>query len=487
LTGFSKASSRRPGWLMPMLNIALGLTLLAAGAWRSDRNLMHAQRQLVLGDQAYATELALTTLLSTLKDAETGQRGYLLTGDESYLAPYTLARAQISADFAALAAAPLQDPSRRLAIARLRRLTAEKFDTLDEALRLYRQGQAPAAIALVRSNRGEQLMDEIRTLVAAQQANVDRDLDYARLRGAPKGNLPSDGLLIAAACVLLGWTALQHLRATRRFAHGTDQLQRFTSAFGMGLGMIRSVDGRITVWSQGSERLYGYAAGEALGRPSHELLQTRFPVPLAEIEAELHANGHWHGELRHSRRDGSELRILTHWALHRGPKKAGDFVIEVHSDITSLTRTETLLRAILEAAPALIYAKDREGRMLVANPPTLELVGKPWTEIAGRTDMEFLSNPAEGAAIMENDRRLMTQGVGECLDEQVGLDETGGPRIWSSCKAPMFDGSGAVAGLVGVSIEITERRRVEARLRQQTLDLEPRAWRTGGFCAYHRA
>ena len=64
-----------------------------------------------------------------------------------------------------------------------------------------------------------------------------------------------------------------------------------TPAFDLAQIMIRDMDGAIQVWSEGIARLYGFAADEALGRISHELLQTEFPYPLSEIDAELRRAG----------------------------------------------------------------------------------------------------------------------------------------------------------------------------------------------------
>lgn len=465
-------SSHHLGWHSATLSAVAALSLLAAGGWRADQNLLAAHRQIELRDQAYAAELALSAVLSTLVDAETGQRGYLLTGDPSYLQPYLLAQAQIDAEFAALEAAPLQDGQRKAGVAQLRGLAARKLDELRQTVWLYETGQPPAAIALMRTNRGQQLMEQIRSVAAMQQADIERRLADGQRSLPVGGNWVWVGMLICVGCILLGWIVVQRLRAARYLAASNDRLQRFTHAFGMGLGMHRTTDGRITVWSQGIERLYGYAAEEAIGQVSHELLQTVFPAPLAEIEAHLQREGYWQGELLHRRRDGVELRVLSHWALFEGRGQAEDLVIEINSDITTLAKTDGLLRVILQTAPAVIYAKDIDGRMVLANPPALELLRKPWEEVEGRTDLELLDNPDEAAAVMATDRQVMLRGQVKFVDEQVGVDAAGAPRIWSSCKAPMFDGSHKVIGMVGVSLEITDKRRIEQQLRQQTKELE---------------
>src|SRR5580692_4337603 len=69
------------------------------------------------------------------------------------------------------------------------------------------------------------------------------------------------------------------------------------------------LDGPIEFWNAGAEQLYGYAAGEAIGRSSHVLLQTQFPLTLEELRARLARDAHWSGELRHICKDGREVVV----------------------------------------------------------------------------------------------------------------------------------------------------------------------------------
>ncbi len=144
-----------------------------------------------------------------------------------------------------------------------------------------------------------------------------------------------------------------------------------------------------------------------------------------------------------------------------------------HAAEDALRQSSILLRAVLETAPGLIYAKDIDGRMLIANPPTLELIGKPWHQVRGRTDAEFLDDPLEGKAVMANDRRVMAGSEPEVLEETVGMAD-GLSRIWLSTKAPMRDDEGGVIGLVGISQDISERKHAEERLLELNETLEAR-------------
>jgi PAS domain S-box-containing protein len=138
-----------------------------------------------------------------------------------------------------------------------------------------------------------------------------------------------------------------------------------------------------------------------------------------------------------------------------------------------LRQTNALIRGILATAPGVLYAKDLDGRMLLANGATLDLIGKPWRDVEGRTDREFLPDTAQGDAVMRNDRTVIEHGETAVVEEQVGADGAG-PRTWLSTKTPMRDETGAITGLVGVSIDITARKRAEAELQTLNTSLEAR-------------
>ena len=106
-------------------------------------------------------------VLSALQDAETGQRGFLLTGEESYLAPFEQARIDIQARLQALAELSVGDADMTRDVAALSAVAPSKFSELEETIRLRRAGDAAAALAVVRTNRGKLYMDRARGLVAS--------------------------------------------------------------------------------------------------------------------------------------------------------------------------------------------------------------------------------------------------------------------------------------------------------------------------------
>lgn len=147
-------------------------------------------------------------------------------------------------------------------------------------------------------------------------------------------------------------------------------------------------------------------------------------------------------------------------------------LVVIH-DITKRKQTEqslaqhlAILNAINEATTTLIFVKDRFGRIVIANPATIRIIGKP-NETVGKTDADFLSNSDDAQRIMENDRLVMETGQVQVFEEQVEFSE--GTRTFLSTKSPYRDREGNIIGLIGVSTDITERKLAQEALQESEL------------------
>lgn len=108
--------------------------------------------------------------------------------------------------------------------------------------------------------------------------------------------------------------------------------------------LTRGLDGVITFWNQGAERTYGWTSEAAIGKISYSLLKTQFPRSLAEIEAELLSKDYWMGELTHTKRDGSQIIVVSRWVLQRDSDGSPVKVLEIDNDITERKQVEEKLR-----------------------------------------------------------------------------------------------------------------------------------------------
>lgn len=116
---------------------------------------------------------------------------------------------------------------------------------------------------------------------------------------------------------------------------------------------VRKIDGTITDWGAGAQRLYGFTKDEALGARAHELLQARSPRPRHEIEDDLAATGRWTGELIHVSKDGREIIVESRWLAKRDGNGIVREVLESNVDMTARKQAEeALARANVELAEA---------------------------------------------------------------------------------------------------------------------------------------
>ena len=113
-------------------------------------------------------------VLSDLKDAETGQRGYLLTGDERYLEPYTRSHAVILDSIDRLRALAGDSAGRQRHLNAVAEASAAKLAELEQAIAVRRQNGLEAAIAFVRTDRGKEAMDRVRDELAAHAGRRGR-------------------------------------------------------------------------------------------------------------------------------------------------------------------------------------------------------------------------------------------------------------------------------------------------------------------------
>lgn len=130
-----------------------------------------------------------------------------------------------------------------------------------------------------------------------------------------------------------------------------------------------------------------------------------------------------------------------------------------------LVRSEQLMRSVLEGTSDAIYVKDRAGRYLLFNHAAANCTGRDAAEVISRDD-SFVFPPEDAHRIMEEDQVIMDSGEVRTREEEI-THLHGAKRFYLVTKGPVFDHQGQVAGLFGISRDITERKQTEALLQRQ--------------------
>lgn len=239
------------------------------------------QMKEALAESYRARQLLAVTddLISQLKDAETGQRGYLLTGSEEYLAPYTASVAAIPVLLdrvreAAGSEAHLAEDARLMA-----QYVQEKLAELAATIDLRRANGVEEALQIVRTNLGKRTMDSIRAL-GADMTKREYDLSNQRREGTENAARRTFWLTIAGLIALLLVTIFLQ-RAVEKGIQTRDGLvselrqanQKLeVTLMSIGDAVIASDEsGRITLMNAVAEQLTGWRREEAEGRPVSEV------------------------------------------------------------------------------------------------------------------------------------------------------------------------------------------------------------------------
>jgi CHASE3 domain sensor protein len=217
----------------------------------------------------------LKNFLSVLKDTETGQRGYLLTGEESYLAPYREGLSQIQKELEELRQLAARGDLPKNEVEHLTQLTAQKLDELNQTVRLRADQGLEPALKIVRSNRGKEIMDQIRDQTARLEASAHTRIETAnrfayRAARVRTATFVTTGL----ACLLfLGWMFRKisaemgnREAAVREASQQKELFSKTLSSIGDGV-IATDSEGRVTFMNPVAEKLTGWNQQEAFGVP----------------------------------------------------------------------------------------------------------------------------------------------------------------------------------------------------------------------------
>ncbi len=202
---------------------AVAVVAVLITAWLAFDSLQERSAAAERITRVYDVLVRLQRVFSFVKDAETGQRGYLLTGAESYLDPYDKAREALPGEMQSLQAAVGSDVEQQRRLDALVQTIEEKLAELGQAIALERGGDKAAALALVRTDRGKATMDRIRDL-AAEMGRAQRATLAARQVDWQRSAAHSTYVTLGGAAVLLAMIGLAFLLTWRNHRERETQL-----------------------------------------------------------------------------------------------------------------------------------------------------------------------------------------------------------------------------------------------------------------------
>ena len=250
--------------------------------------------------------------------------------------------------------------------------------------------------------------------------------------------------------------------------------------------ILRDLDGRIAFWSRGASDTYGFSVEEAVDHISQDLLQTVFPTPLEEIQQWIAKAREWEGELRHTRKDGTEIAVASRWSLLRDEEGGPAAIMEINRDVTFRKRAEEEARAAARYARNLIEASldplvtiSSEGKITDVNLATEAATGVSREELIGSDFCDYFTEPEKAR---QGYQQAFEQGT--VRDYPLVIRHTSGRTREVLYNASVYrDESGEVQGVFAAARDITERKRFEEELRmgRERLALALKAGHSGTF------
>jgi PAS domain S-box-containing protein len=380
----------------------------------------------------YSVISALRQLLATSIDAETGQRGFLITGAPSYLEPFDRARANLTAQIGQLRTLTGDNSEQQADIDRLSAVAEAKFAELEETIQLRRDDDLAAARALVLSHEGKRTMDEMRQIVermearenallSARTAQANRNYRQAIIARYTNGAV---GMLALGALFVV---ALRYGANRERALESAERFRVTLASIGDAV-IATDVDGRVTQMNAIAEGLTGWTQAEASGRPLDEVFvivneESRRPVetPVAVVLRERKivdlAN---HTML--VARSGNETAIDDSAAPIMSAAGRIVGVVLVFRDVTERRRVERMrdeaLTSQQESARFEAEANRAKDEFLAMvshelRNPLHAIVG--WTELLRRGALDDAGRQRALAAVYSNARRQAVL-IDELLD-----------------------------------------------------------------------
>ena len=470
--------NRRTVWiiaLVAVLGAALASRVTAARYVQNEAAVRHTM----------AVQAAIAGTLSLLKDAETGQRGYLLTGDPAFLEPHAQAASALGVQLAQLRDLTRDDAEQARSFEAVQRLSRSKLERVSMTIQLVREGKGDEALALVRTKYGKHLMDALRAeterMLARERVRLTQRELAAKTAQRRTWAALALALVVALGVAFVGFAAGRRDAAeaalVRQRLLDSERAFRLLADNASDLVRILEPDNTLSYASPSSVALLGFTPEELLAMSPVAWLHEDDRARAAEISKQV--------------RETSELS--EPW-VHRILCKSGEYrwvetrvspaldssgksgAVHLSSrDVTARRAAEEALReqsnrleSILTNMGDGVLVLNQDRRVLVVNPAAQEHVRQAEGEVisAQKWAEEYRAFLPDGVTPFPIENGPLTRALrGEACDhvEMVIQDRSGRSRVHSITARPLYD-QATVVGCVGVYHDITKQRSAEREL-----------------------
>ena len=342
----------------------------------------------------------LKSVSADFSEAEDARRGFLLTRDETLLVDFDVALQTLPRRLKHLQVMTSDNPRQQQRLAQLEPLMAQKLELLSKSVQLQRQDPSATQQQQEFTRQGMALTDNIRALLFAMEQDENQLLQLRSNVTAVRHRNASLFLVLAflvASMLLVSLFLLMSSEVVRRTwaelqARENEEKFRLMVNGSQDHAIIRvDLEGRITTWNRGAERLFGFRSLEIIGEPFHRLYNTcESDTPQRHLRTALE-QGHVTDECQQIRKDGTDFWATADVTLLRNEQGQPRAYAVITRDITErrqqreeIKQREAQLNAFFSNAPVGLAIIDKDLLFQRINAPFAELNGLDFRDQVGK-------------------------------------------------------------------------------------------------------
>ncbi len=460
--------------------LALLLIIAAAGQvlWNNFERSKEASESV---EHTYRVLISSERFLSTIREAESSLRAYVITKDRQYLGPYNVDIAFQGHILDTLDKLTRDNSKQRENLKAIRNLATQRVNLMARGLELADQGLLVPMVGPVKSGEGTRIMGELTKQVGEFEEEEHRLLEMRTNAAAEAVSRTRLMLVLTSVLLVLALFVAREFfqRDIRNREAANEALQRQAELIDFSHDAIITLNpaGVITGWNAGAVEIYGWSSAEAIGRRPGEILKSEDEALLAKIDDALAQTGRWDGQLRQTTKDGriciSDSRYVQ--VRNRAGEPVG--VLKISRDETQRVQAEELSRQVaeqrrlaLDAAELGFWDYNVLQDSVVWDERCREIMGLHGLGPASFEQALKMVHPDERETMRGASKRAMLgEGDGRFFHEMRIVLRDGTVR-WLATHGRVYfaevNGVARPVRVIGVNGDITERKRVEEALRE---------------------
>jgi PAS domain S-box-containing protein len=462
--------------------------------WLSYLNMKLARKETAIVEKSLRSLRILEVILDDMQDIETATRGYIISGNENFLAPYSAAIKKIGNDTMEIKSLAALHPARQSRLDTLLSLINKKLKLAELSVIYIKNQDEDAAYNQVRDGQGRVIMDSIRQIVYAfedEDIKMLHDSNVSRQRAA--NNLVFTIIVIGSVFILmllmLYWRVRSEMKKReedeKEIHHLANLVQRTGDAI-----ISLDMNGVILTWNPAAELMFGYAADEVVGLNFRKFASSGFEQAVAEeVKKEIGLRGVSETELTFVVKDGREIRTLTSVKLLYDKKDIPTGYVCVIRDITQrklasdllqkfnkelaekikektaeIKKEEEKLKHVLNSAAGEFYVINTDYEVILISKQSELNLARAWGK-AVKTGYNILESvPADRMNVIKNNFDKVFRG--DEVEYELLLVVEGRQRWIRVNYLPVKGLKGEITGSCVITKDVTERKIADDQLRE---------------------